>query len=134
MPQFWPALGHIPPAQEQPALCPDVRADSRLFADACRGVADVSVYNRKEPMKKIVQEVSGEGLDRLLGERITMFCANYIYTGVLAGVNESCVLLTNAAIVYETGPFGDKAWKDAQNLPGDWYVQIAAIESFGALK
>ena len=85
-------------------------------------------------MKKIVQEVAGEGLDKLLGERVTLFCANYIYTGNLTGVNESCVLLTDAAVVYETGPFGDKKWKDAQELPAEWYVQINAIESFGKLK
>ena len=85
-------------------------------------------------MKKIVQEVSGEGLENLLGDRITLFCANYIYTGILSGVNESCVLLTDAAIVYETGPFSDKKWKDAQTLPEGWYVQINSIESFGRLK
>jgi len=85
-------------------------------------------------MRKIVQEVNGEGLDKLLGERVTLFCANYIYTGTLAGVNESCVLLTDAAIVYETGPFGEKKWKDAQALPNEWYVQIAAVESFGKFK
>jgi hypothetical protein len=85
-------------------------------------------------MRKIVQEVEGEGMDKLLGERITLFCANYIYTGVLSGVNETCVLLTEAAIVYETGPFGDKKWKDAQNFPAEWYVQLSAIESFGRLK
>lgn len=81
-------------------------------------------------MKKIVQE----GLEKLLGERVTLFCSNYIYTGVLSGVNESCVLLTDAAIVYETGPFSDKKWTDAQSLPNGWYVQISAIESFGILK
>ena len=85
-------------------------------------------------MKKIVQEVSGEGLEKLLGERVTLFCANYIYTGTLTGVNESCVLLTDAAIVYETGPFGENKWKDAQPLPHEWYVQRGAIESFGKLK
>jgi hypothetical protein len=85
-------------------------------------------------MKKIVQEVSGKGLEKLLGDRVTLFCANYIYTGILSGVNENCVLLTDAAIVYETGPFSDKEWKDAQSLPEDWYVQINAIESFGKLK
>lgn len=85
-------------------------------------------------MKKIVQEVSGEGLEKLLGERVTLFCANYIYTGILSGVNETCVLLTDAAVVYETGPFYDKEWKDAQSLPGGWYVKINAIESFGKLK
>ena len=85
-------------------------------------------------MKKIVQEVEGEGLVKLLGERVTLFCAVYIYTGTLAGVNDDCVLLEDAAMVYETGSFTDKAWRDAQKLPGAWYVQIAAIESFGVLK
>lgn len=85
-------------------------------------------------MRKIVEEVSGEGLEKLLGERVTLFCLNYIYTGKLIGVNASCVLLDDAAIVYETGELHTKTWKDAQALPSHWYVQIAAIESFGVLK
>lgn len=85
-------------------------------------------------MRKIVEEVSGEGLDKLMGERVTLFCLNYIYTGKLIGVNEKCVLLSEAAIVYETGVFSEKTWKDAQKLPNDWYVSISAIESFGVLK
>lgn len=87
-------------------------------------------------MKKIVTftEVEGEGLTGLLGQRVTLFGLNYIYTGTLAGVNTSCVLLTDASIVYETGELTSKTWKDAQKLPGDWYVQTNAIESFGVLK
>jgi hypothetical protein len=85
-------------------------------------------------MKKLVEEVSGEGLEKLMGERVTLFCANYIYTGKLVGVNERCVLLSDAAIVYETGSFDSKGWQDAQKLPNDWYVSIGAIESFGILK
>lgn len=90
----------------------------------------------RDVMKKIVSvtEVSGEGLIGLLGERVTIFALNYIYTGKLAGVNETTVLLEEASIVYETGGLMDKTWKDAQRLPGNWYVQIAAIESFGILK
>ena len=75
-----------------------------------------------------------EGLLKLMGERVTLFCLNYIYTGKLAGVNDACVLLEDAAIVYETGDLTSSAWKDAQKLPGGWYVQIGAIESFGVLK
>ena len=87
-------------------------------------------------MKKIVNvtEVEGEGLTKLMGERVTLFCLNYIYTGKLVGVNATCVLLEDAHVVYETGPFNDKAWKDAQKLPGEWYVQLSAVESFGTLK
>ena len=87
---------------------------------------------KMQPVEVI--EVEGEGLLTFLGKTITLFCANYIYTGTLTGVNDTCVLLTSAAVVYETGPFGDKAWKDAQSLPAEWYVQIDAIESFGRLK
>lgn len=85
-------------------------------------------------MRKLVEEVSGEGLEKLIGERVTLFCLNYIYTGTLIGVNTSCVLLHEAAIVYETGELNSKVWKDAQSLPGPWYVQLSAVESFGVLK
>lgn len=85
-------------------------------------------------MKRLIEEVSGEGLDKLLGERITLLCMNYIYTGKLIGVNTDCVLLSKPAIVYETGAFTDKAWKDAQPLPHDLYVMKACVESFGVIK
>lgn len=87
-------------------------------------------------MKKLVkvEEVSGEGLVGLMGQTVTLFCLNYIYTGLLAGVNDSYVKLEKAKIVYETGSFTEKAWGDAQSLPGDWYVQMSAIESYGILK
>lgn len=85
-------------------------------------------------MRKIVEDVTGEGLEKLLGERVTLFCLNYIYTGKLIGVNTVVVLLEDAAIVYETGPLTSKEWKDAQKLPGPWYVTVNMIESFGVLK
>jgi hypothetical protein len=83
-------------------------------------------------MKKIVQvtEVDGEGLEMLLGKKVILFCLNYIYTGTLAGVNKTCVLLENASIVYETGAFNSKSFTDAQKLPFGHYVQTGAIESF----
>jgi hypothetical protein len=84
-------------------------------------------------MKKIVSvtEVDGEGLVGLMGETVMLFCLNYIYTGTLAGVNDTCVLLENPAIVYETGAFSDKSFKDKQPLPFQLYVQLSALESFG---
>ena len=85
-------------------------------------------------MKCLVKEVEGEGLESFLGQTITLFCGVYIYTGKLIGVNDTCVKLTDAKVVFETGPFGEKAWKDAQGLPHDWYVARQAIESFGVLK
>ena len=81
-----------------------------------------------------VTEVSGEGLPKFLGERITLICENYIYTGLLKGVNDDCILLSDAAIVYETGPFDQKNWKDAQKLPNDFYIMKRKIEGFGIVK
>ena len=88
-------------------------------------------------MKKLVTvtEVEGEGLESLLGERVLLFCLNYIYTGKLTGINASFVQLEEPAIVYETGAFTDKGYKDAQRLHANtWYVQVGAIESFGVSK
>jgi len=85
-------------------------------------------------MKVVVKEVEGEGLEALMGQRVTLFCGVYIYTGRLVGVNQTCVKLEDAGIVYETGPFSDKKWKDCQSLPNDWYVATQSIESFGVLK
>ena len=87
-------------------------------------------------MKKLVkvEEVAGEGLIGLMGEQVTLFCLNYIYTGKLVGVNDSFIKLENAAIVYETGAFTDSKFKDAQPLPQDHYIMLSAVESFGLLK
>ena len=85
-------------------------------------------------MKKLVEEVQDEGLVKLMGERVTFYCVNFIYTGKLVGVNDKYVLLTDAYIVYETGPHGEKNWKDAQRLPHDLYVQLSAVESFMVFK
>jgi hypothetical protein len=85
-------------------------------------------------MKKLIEEVDCEGLDKLIGERITVFCARYIYTGKLIGVNYSDILLTDAGIVYETGALDKRDWTDMQKLPHDWYITTCSIESYGLLK
>jgi len=89
---------------------------------------------KENSMKKIIETDDNEGFESLLGERITLFCLNYIYTGKLVGVNDSYLLLEDAAIVYETGALTDKNWKDAQQLPQSWRVQKGAVESWGILK
>jgi hypothetical protein len=70
----------------------------------------------------------------LLGNRVTLFCLNYIYTGKLTGVNDTCVVLEDASIVYETGGFTTKEWKDAQMLPKPVYIMLRCVESFMELK
>lgn len=72
------------------------------------------------------------GLKALAGEQVMLFCLNYIYAGQLTGINETCVELTGAKIVYETGSYTEPGYKRAELLPGGvWYVQRTAIESFG---
>jgi hypothetical protein len=85
---------------------------------------------------KQVVDVPNEGLVSLLDCQIVVFCANYIYTGKLVGVNEDCIKLEKPAIVYETGDFSKGYnWKDAQPLPVfTHYVAKSAIESFGIVK
>lgn len=88
----------------------------------------------KKASKVEVIEVENEGLISLLEQNVTLFCAVYIYTGKLVGVNATCVKLEDAKIVYETGAFDTSTWKDAQALPNDLFVQTAMIESFGIVK
>lgn len=87
-------------------------------------------------MKKVVQdtEVEDEGLISLIGKKVTFFCMNYIYTGDLTGVNETCVLLENPSIVYETGAFDTPTWREAQKLPNSIYIQLTSVEAFGEIK
>lgn len=85
-------------------------------------------------MKKIVEVEEKSGLESLLGEKVTLFCARYIYAGRLTGINDTCVLLDDAEIVYETGAFDKKTWQTSEKLPKSWYVRLDFIESFGLLK
>jgi len=85
-------------------------------------------------LKEIV-DISGEGLESLLGKRVTFFCMNYIYVGKLIGVNTTCIKLEDPAIVYSTGDFKDKNYSDEQPLQVKiFYIQVNSIESFGLLK
>jgi DNA-binding ferritin-like protein (Dps family) len=84
-------------------------------------------------MKKLVQvqEVEGQGMEALLGQNVTFFCLNYIYHGELVGVNSTDIILRNAFLVYETGDFKDKGFKDAQKLGDEWRIRTSIIESYG---
>lgn len=37
---------------------------------------------------KTIEENDQEGLMALIGQRVTFFCMNYIYTGDMTGVND----------------------------------------------
>jgi hypothetical protein len=81
-----------------------------------------------------IEENNEEGMLSLISQRITLFCVNYIYTGDLVGVSDVQVKLDNPAIVYETGAFSDKTWKDVQALPRTIHVRLSAVESYDVVK
>jgi hypothetical protein len=74
-----------------------------------------------------------KGLTELVGQKITVFCTNYIYHGKLLEVTPRAIKLEDAAVVYETGDFDDKVWRDIQKVNGDWYIAVSKIESFGVM-
>lgn len=84
-------------------------------------------------MKNIL-EITDEGYEALLGERVTFYCGIYIYCGKVAAIADQFIRLEDAEIVYNTGPHDTPVWEDAKPMPHDWNVQIAAIESFGIFK
>ena len=94
----------------------------------------IGIKHKGDKVKKIIETKDVEGLEKLMGERVTLYCQIYIYTGKLVGVNDSYVLLEDAGVVYETGAYDKTDWGDMQKLPHDWYVMKNAIESFGLLK
>jgi hypothetical protein len=85
-------------------------------------------------MKKLIEETAESALESLMGERITLYCCRYIYTGKLIGVAEDCVQLTDGGIVYDTGRADNAEWENYEKMPNDWYVARQSIESFGLYK
>lgn len=85
-------------------------------------------------MKKIIETTDVSGMKSLLGERITVFCCRYIYSGKLVSVSDDSIELEDCGIVYETGDLKTKEWKDYQKLPNNWHISLQSIESFGVLK
>lgn len=91
--------------------------------------------NKGERMRKLVTEVENEGFEKLLGETVTLFCLNYFYNGKLVGVNDTCVLLQDPKIIYNTGEWNKSSWDDCQSMGIEGlYVQKGCIESFAGTK
>lgn len=87
---------------------------------------------KEMPDKTPIEEIGGEGLESLIGKQVIIFCAVYIYSGKLVGVNATCVKLENPKVVYETGTFTNKEWKLAEVLgQKHHYIATSMIESFG---
>lgn len=85
-------------------------------------------------MKRLIEVKEGAtSMESSLGKTVTVFGGNYIYTGLLTGVNDTYIELSNAKIVYETGAFTSRQWKDAQSISDKWWVNKCSIESWGIL-
>ncbi|HUT88022.1 MAG TPA: hypothetical protein VMY37_00870 [Thermoguttaceae bacterium] len=85
-------------------------------------------------MKRVIETDEISGFDAVLGEKVTLFCGVYIYTGILFGVNADHIELSQPKLVYETGELVSGEWKDAQTLPSPWRVMRQSIESWGPAK
>ena len=82
-------------------------------------------------MKRLVeiQETNKTAFEALLGETVWVL-SGYFYYGKLTGINDTCIALTNAKIVFAANDF--KNFDLIQELPAnEWFVSLAAIESFG---
>lgn len=76
-----------------------------------------------------VIEVPNQGYIRMVGQTVIFWCSNFIVHGVLSGVNDDVVEISDPSIVYETGDFKSKTLKDRQSI-GVPYLLISksAIE------
>ena len=74
-------------------------------------------------------------LSHLIGEKVTFFCLNYIYHGEVVACDFRGVSLKNPKIVYETGDFEEKGFKNAELVYSDLFrLNHASIESYCILK
>lgn len=81
---------------------------------------------------RLVEDKSDRfGLVSLIGKKVLLLCGNYFYCGKLTAVNKTCVELTDAGIVYETGEWSAASYKDFQSMGGGaTFVRIQWIEAF----
>lgn len=78
-----------------------------------------------------VVTVDSVEFEDLLGKEVCVFSAIYIYAGKLVGVNDTHIVLSESGIVYQTGSFTDKNWKNFQKLPTkELKLRLNMIESY----
>ena len=67
-----------------------------------------------EKVTEMTNQVSEQedGFVTALGKTVVIHCMNYIYSGKLIGVNGTCLKLEEAGVVFETGSYGSKEFKD----------------------
>lgn len=68
------------------------------------------------------------------GKHVVLFCANYIYEGVLNREDHEAVYIDEPAIIYQTGRWDQADWTRSERLPiPTLKIERSAIESSGLL-
>lgn len=84
-------------------------------------------------LESVVVEES-RGLLEERGKVVLVHCINYIYSGMLTNVSDTEVELTKAQVVFETGGYSDKKFKNAQSVQNTpVHLSRGAIESWWTL-
>ena len=81
-------------------------------------------------MKRLIETEELTGLESMIGDTVLLICSAYFYHGTLTGVSDTEVELSDAGIVYETGPWDEEGFTDKQSLPNTVYVKLQAVESY----
>lgn len=69
-------------------------------------------------------------LQHMLNREIYVCCTGYAYAGVLETAGARSITIRAPSIVYETGPWDEKVWRDAQRLPtARAVVMLSQVES-----
>lgn len=127
----------MPPISNRKIMCSShivpVKFEIRIFKMK-------KIVKTPKTVEKIVEKVIEEtseiveseaGLITLLGKYVFVMCLNYSYYGKLSGVNSTEIELEDSYLVYETGEWNAKTWKDAQKLPTKKsYIRLAVIEQY----
>ena len=87
-------------------------------------------------MKRIVEGIGVDGLEKLLGERVILLCAAYFYEGKLVGVNDTDVVLADPHIVFGAGEWDKPGYSTVEAIKhaDEWFVKTQSIESYGRSK
>lgn len=71
-------------------------------------------------------------LEQFVGQYVALWCGVYIYAGKLVAISDNFVQLSDAGVVYDTGPLTGQSFRDFQRLPGgSWLASLRSIESAG---
>lgn len=81
-------------------------------------------------MRKVIEETDEQPFDALMNCRVMVRCMNWIYAGKLVAVNDVCLFLDDASIVYDTGSEKTHGYETEEKLPCQLGVMFSAIESF----